>query len=348
MIPILLGHNDTLLRLHRQDDHISFLEGDDQAHLDLPRARQAGVAGGFFACWVPRYLEAADPDEVVWPTEWGYETSLADPLDPEHAREQTLAMMEKLFLLEQDSGGELALVRNLEDLSDCLKEGRFASILHFEGAEAIAADLSNLEDFYSAGLRSLGLVWSRPNLFGHGVPFCFPCSPDTGPGLTRAGRELVQVCNELGIMLDVSHLNEQGFWDLARLTRAPLVATHSNAQGPCPSSRNLTDEQLRAIADSGGLVGINFCTSDLRPDGQDDADTPIDLVYQQIEYVVEEIGLEHVALGTDFDGAIVPAELSDVSALGELMEGLQERGMDRNDLEQVGFGNWLRVLADTW
>ncbi|MBS2038469.1 dipeptidase, partial [bacterium] len=228
------------------------------------------------------------------------------------------------------------------------KEGRFASILHFEGAEAIAADLSNLEDFYSAGLRSLGPVWSRPNLFGHGVPFCFPSSPDTGPGLTRAGRELVRVCNELGIMLDVSHLNEQGFWDLARLTRAPLVATHSNAQGPCPSSRNLTDEQLRAIADSGGLVGINFCTSDLRPDGQDDADTPIDLVYQQIEYVVEEIGLEHVALGTDFDGCIVPADLSDVSALGDLMEGLQARGMDQTDLEQVGFGNWLRVLADTW
>lgn len=348
MIPILLGHHDSLLQLHRKGDHCHCLYANQEGHLDLPRARSAGVAGGFFACWVPRYLDEADPDQVVWPNQWGYETSLADPLDPEHAHEQTLAMMERLFLLERDSGGQLRVVRDMSDLLACLREDAFAAILHFEGAEAIAPDLSNLEDFYAAGLRSLGPVWSRSNAFGQGVPFDFPSSPDTGPGLTSAGRELVQVCNELGIMLDVSHLNEQGFWDLARLSRAPLVASHSNAHGACPSARNLTDEQLRAIADSGGLVGVNFCTSDLRPDGLDEADTSLELVYQQFEYLVSEIGIEHVAFGSDFDGCIIPAEMGDVTGLNDLMTGLQERGYSHYELEQLAFGNWLRVLADTW
>jgi len=348
MIPILLGHNDALLRLYRNDDHQAFLWGDDSGQLDFPRARSAGVVGAFFACWVPRYLNEPDPDEEVSPTEWGYETTLADPLDPQHVQRQTLGMMEKLYLLEQDSQGEFCIVRDRQDLVRCLEDDLFASILHFEGAEAIEADLSNLEEYYAAGLRSLGLVWSRPNLFGCGVPFCFPSGPDTGPGLTRAGKELVKACNDLGIMLDVSHLNEEGFWDLVRLTRAPVVATHSNAQAACPSSRNLTDEQLRAIADSGGLVGVNFCTSDLRPDGAEDPDTPVELVYQQLEYLVEEIGIEHVALGTDYDGAVLPAELSDVGSLSDFMQGLEERGFSQDELALIGSGNWLRVLDATW
>src|SRR5204862_5975253 len=107
--------------------------------------------------------------------------------------------------------------------------GTIAAILHFEGAEPIDSQLNALEVFYRAGLRSLGLVWSRPNAFGEGVPFRFPSSPDTGPGLTAAGRELVRECNRLGILVDLSHLNERGFWDVADVTTAPLVATHSNA-----------------------------------------------------------------------------------------------------------------------
>jgi membrane dipeptidase len=145
-----------------------------------------------------------------------------------------------------------------------------ATILHFEGAEAIDPQLNALEVFYQAGLRSLGLVWSRPTAFGHGVPFAFPHSPDTGPGLTDAGKQLVRACNRLGIMIDLSHLNEQGFWDVAELTNAPLVATHSNAHALCASSRNLTDKQLDAIKESDGMVGLNFAVCFLREDGAND------------------------------------------------------------------------------
>lgn len=344
-IPILLGHNDVLLRLERDQDHWSFLTGSGDGHIDLPRARQGGLAGGFFAVWVPQPEE----DEESFTDEDGARLfPLASPLDPDFALRHTLSMADKLLLLEHDSDGELVIVRSRADLLRCLEEDVFGAILHFEGAEAIDPSLSLLEDFYEQGLRSLGLVWSRPNLFGHGVQFGFPVHPDTGPGLTAAGRELVRACNQLGIMLDVSHLTEEGFWDVARLSRHPLVATHSNAFALCPSSRNLTDDQLRALADSGGLVGINFGVSDLRPDGEDDPDTPLDLIFEQIEYVADLIGIEHVALGSDFDGTIVPDGVGDASDLGLLLRDLAERGFRHEELEQLAYGNWLRVLDETW
>ena len=348
-IPILLGHNDVLLRLERGGDHLPFLTGDESAQVDLAKARQGGVRGGFFAVWVPRDLCGPDPDEETFHDEYGTSlTTLADPLDPEYAQEMTLSMASKLLQIETDSEGGLIVVRSNGDLLRCMENDIFAAILHFEGAEAIETDLSNLEDYYAMGLRSLGLVWSRPNLFGHGVQFAFPSSPDTGPGLSEAGRELVKACNDMGIMLDLSHLTEKGFWDVARLSRHPLVATHSNAHALCPSSRNLTDDQLQAIADSGGLVGINFCVNDLRPDGEEDSDTPVDLILDQLEYIAERIGIAHVALGSDFEGAVMPEELGDVSNLGNLLEALAERGYDEEELEMVGHGNWLRVLGDTW
>jgi microsomal dipeptidase-like Zn-dependent dipeptidase len=115
------------------------------------------------------------------------------------------------------------------------------------------------------GLRSLGPVWSLSNAFGHGVPFLCPSSPDTGPGLTDVGKELTRACNRLRILIDLSHLNERGFWDVAAISKAPLVATHSNAHALSPHSRNLTDKQLTAIGETGGMVGVNFATSYLRP-----------------------------------------------------------------------------------
>ena len=125
----------------------------------------------------------------------------------------------------------------------------------FEGAEAIDRDFRLLDLLYAAGLRSIGIVWSRPNIFGHGVPFRFPGSPDTGPGLTDLGKELVRACNRLRILIDLSHLNEQGFWDVASISTAPLVATHSERPRHLSDPRNLTEKQLDAIRDSHGWSG---------------------------------------------------------------------------------------------
>jgi membrane dipeptidase len=222
-----------------------------------------------------------------------------------------------------------------------------AAVAHIEGAEAIDPGLDALELLYAAGLRSLGPVWSRPNAFAHGVPFAFPSSPDTGPGLTTAGHALVRRCAELGIAVDVSHLNEAGFWDIARIDGGPLIASHSGAHALCASSRNLTDAQLDAIGAADGLVGIVFAVQFVRPDGRLDADTPVSAIVAHARYVADRIGPEHVALGSDFDGAVMPSELGDVTGLPRLLEALREV-FTEPEIEAIAWSNWRRVLERAW
>jgi len=149
-------------------------------------------------------------------------------------------------------------------------------------------------------------------------------------------------------MIDLSHMNEQGFWDIARLSKAPLVASHSNAHAISPHSRNLTDKQLDAIRDTGGLVGINFGVLFLRDDGVRNADTPIELLVRHIAYIAERIGIEHVALGSDFDGTTIPQSLGDASGLPKLIDALRAHGFDDQALGMIAHENWIRVLERTW
>jgi membrane dipeptidase len=194
------------------------------------------------------------------------------------------------------------------------------------------------------GLRSLGPVWSRPTVFGHGVPFKFPGDPDTGPGLTKAGKDLVRVCNALGILIDLSHMNQQGFDDVARLSTAPLVATHSNVHAVCPTPRNLTDRQLAQFRDSGGMVGLNFSTSFLRPDGMSNPDTGLDAMVRHVDYLIEKLGEDHVGLGSDFDGCTVPNPIKDVTGVPALFEALRAHGYDEPLLSKFAHENWLNCL----
>ena len=152
------------------------------------------------------------------------------------------------------------------------------------------------------------------------MPFRCPSSPDTGPGLTDLGKELIRACNRLNILIDLSHLNERGFWDVAELSDAPLVATHSNAHALSPHSRNLTDEQLAAIRETSGMVGVNYAVSFLRADGRQDRDTPVELIIDHVEHMLEKVGEDGVGFGSDFDGAMVPKELGNAAGLPVLVE----------------------------
>jgi membrane dipeptidase len=266
----------------------------------------------------------------------------------EHAQRGALATVARLFRLEAAAGGAARVVRSAAELRRCLDEGVLAMELHLEGAEPIDPEMDALEVFHRVGLRSLGITWSRPNRFGHGVPFAFPSSPDTGPGLTDLGKELVRACNRLRIALDLSHLNERGFWDVAALSEAPLVATHSNAHALCPATRNLTDAQLDAIKESEGIVGVNFHVGFLRPDGRSDPDTPLETIADHVDYLVERLGPDKVAFGSDFDGATMPAALGDAAGLPRLLDTLRARGYDDATLRGIAHGNWLRVLEQTW
>ncbi len=264
------------------------------------------------------------------------------------AQQAVLAMAAILFRVEAEAAGRFRVVRDAAALQHCIEQGVLAAVLHIEGAEAIDPELTALEVFYQAGLRSLGPVWSRPNSFGHGVPFRFPSSPDTGPGLTEHGRALVRACNQLGIVIDLSHITAQGFWDVARLSQAPLVATHSNAHAICPVSRNLTDAQLHAIRETDGMVGLNFAVCFLREDGENSANTPLATLVRHLDHLIEQAGEDRVGLGSDFDGATVPQEIGDVAGLPRLIEALRQHGYDQPLIEKICWRNWLRVLAKTW
>ena len=272
---------------------------------------------------------------------------MAEPLDPDYARRSIANQLAALRSLAARSNGHIRVITTANAIDQAKKDGAFAILLHIEGAEAIGPDLSELSDLYKQGLRSLGPVWSRPNIFGHGVPFAFPSSPDTGPGLTPAGFDLIRAANRLGILIDLSHLNERGFWDVARTSTAPLVATHTCVHALCPSARNLTDRQLDAIRDSDGLVGLNLCVNDLRPDAHRNADTGLDTVVRHFAYLVDRLGIDRVALGSDFDGATIPAAIGDASGLPHLIDALRTHGFDDASLNKIGHENWLRLLRLT-
>jgi membrane dipeptidase len=191
-------------------------------------------------------------------------------------------------------------------------------------------------------------VWSRTNVFGHGVPFRYPSTPDTGPGLTDAGKALVKRCNELKIMLDLSHLNEQGFWDVAKLSSAPLVATHSNAHAICSVSRNLTDAQIRAIGQSGGMIGLNFANGFLRSDGRWQSENGLDSMMRHLDHLLKHAGEDCVGLGSDFDGARIPSQIGDATGLQNLTAAMSAHGYGDQLVKKLTTDNWMRVLERTW
>src|SRR3984957_14200142 len=239
MIAIFDGHNGVLTKL----DQGVFANGRSGGHLDLPRMRAAGVRGGIFAIFTPSPKPTEDPRPGG--DKDGPSGSPAE-LDHDVAAGHATAVAGRLFALER--AGTLRVARSIADIDAAGEDsGPPVAVLHLEGAEAIDPELEALELWYAAGLRSIGPVWSRSNAFAHGVPLITPGTPDIGPGLTEAGFGLVRRCAELGIVIDLSHMNEAGFWDIAGIEPGPLIASHSGVHAICTSPRNLTDAQLDQI-----------------------------------------------------------------------------------------------------
>jgi membrane dipeptidase len=350
LVPVFDGHNDIVLHVSAAGAgrEALWLRGERAGHLDLPRMLSSGFAGGLFAVWVPSPetgdLAALERLMDAPP----YDLPLPDLIDHRAAQPVAVEMLGHLLWMERVSGGRFRWCRTAGGIRAAMAEGMVAGVLHFEGAEAIGPDLDALHVFHAMGLRSLGPVWSRPTIFGHGVPFRFPSTGDTGPGLTDLGRALVRECNGLRIMLDLSHLNEAGFRDVAKLSDAPLVATHSNAHAVCASSRNLTDWQLRAIGESGGMAGLNLATCFLRPDGRESPEMTLDPVKRHIAHMLALAGEDHVGIGSDFDGATVPQDIAGVQGLPVLVRAMREMGLGEALIAKVAHGNWLRLLERTW
>jgi len=340
------GHNDVLLKIFRAggisavDGFVSGRDGD----IDLPRAKTAGFGGGFFAIYVPSPIDMEFKyAQMTKPT---YDLPLPDQIGCAEAL--PVVLEQAAILLRLQEIGALTICKTAAEIQTCLQSGQLAAIMHIEGAEAIDADLHALDVLYRAGLRSIGPVWSRPTIFGEGVPFRFPSDGDIGGGLTEHGLNLVKRCSELGIMIDLSHLNEAGFWDVAKHSNAPLVATHSNCHAISPHSRNLTNKQLAAIKQSNGMVGLNFAVAFLREDGQMLPEVPLETMLRHLDHLIENLGEDHVGLGSDFDGAVVPEQIGDITGLPKLRAAMAKHGYNEALIKKLCHENWLRVLEKTW
>lgn len=323
------------------DPVADFLKGDGVGHLDMPRMKKGGFAGGFFAIFAPADGEDFPDDDDVNPP-------LANQIAQPVALRKTVEMASLLFRIERESGGTFKVCRSVGEIRSCLAKGVVAAIFHIEGAEAIDAKFRTLDVLYESGLRSIGPVWSRPNIFGNGVPFRFPSTGNTGDGLTDVGKNLIRYCNERKILIDLSHLNEKGFWEVVKISTAPLVATHSNAYAISHSSRNLSDDQIKAIGDSGGMIGLNYATGFLREDGHWGTDTPLDIMTRHLDHIMGIAGENCVALGSDFDGARIPARIGDAAGLPHLIEAMRDKQYGERLIAKIAHENWMQVLERVW
>lgn len=294
---------------------------EKRGHVDVPRAMRGGLGG----CFTSIYLS----------NERAEYNALAYAIDE----------MNDVFRIADKSDGYFRVCRTVGEVRKAWEEDAFASVFMFEGADPISWSLKELRVFYELGLRCLAPTWSRSTIFAHGVSFGGNL-PETG--LTDLGRELVHECNRLGIILDVSHINPAGFWDMIEESSAPIIATHSSVKAISPHVRNLDDDQIRALAKKGGTIGINFANIFLRPDMQPKNDTTLDVVVSHFEYILNLVGDDHVSFGSDFDGTDIPSVIKDAEGLPLILRELQRRGHSEATLEKVCNGNFLRVAEAVW
>jgi len=314
------GHCDTLISIRDGDRRLGErcqVQPDggviSSQHIDLPRLLEGGVTAQIFACFVRQQFLPSD------------------------ATNEALRLIDAFYRALDENPEALLLATTAADVEQAKAEGKVAGVLSLEGAEALEGDLAMLRTFYRLGLRALGLTWNWRNQAADGQG-----ESRTGGGLTEFGVALVREANRLGLILDIAHLAPAGVRDVLELSEAPVVASHANARALCDHHRNLTDEQLAGIAASGGLVGVTYVPPFLAQERQD---ASLEKVLDHIDYIVKTIGLDHVGLGSDFDGfdGVLPG-LEDVSHLPALTAGLVARGYSDEKVAQILGGNYLRVF----
>lgn len=230
--------------------------------------------------------------------------------------------------------GIIRQVRTPEELEETLAAGLRGAVLSVEGGAALGGRIGMLDRLWETGVRMMTLTWNAPNELGSG-------SDDPGMPLTPFGREAVARMEQLGMMVDVSHLNDPGFWDVAKMAKRPFLATHSDSRAVHNHSRNLTDEQFKVIRDMGGIVGINFCTMFLADVKEGCREVTRDQLMAHVLHFLDLHGEDTVALGSDFDGTTLPAFLEGAESLGELRELFLSAGLGEELTDKICFQNAL-------
>lgn len=317
-ISLFDGHCDTILRCY--DKNSPYFNGgkmrENSGHIELARAREAfnGYAQ-FFAIFA---------DTETMPGK-----SYAEMFREEY----------ELFRRELEENSDLALLcRTAEEAQRAIGAGKIAAFLSVEGAEILDCSLENLEEAYAKGVRAVNITWNHANLLsGTNVE-----RPDQG--LTEQGKAFVRKMQELGMLVDVSHLSDPGFWDVARLSREgskPFFASHSNSRALCPHTRNLTDEQFREIVETGGVAGLNTCDeflSETQPD--------LDAAVAHIEHFCSLGGERNVAIGGDWDGCDLFPGIRRITDIDKLYERLLRRNFKESLVQDIFFNNLMRVVRE--
>ncbi|AET68965.1 Zn-dependent dipeptidase, microsomal dipeptidase [Desulfosporosinus orientis DSM 765] len=307
---IIDGHCDSLLDF--VNGKRTLLAPSEGGHWDTSRARSAGVALQFLAAFI----------------ETRYKPSLAT--------QRGLELIDGARRFIAGHGDQVFQVLEKEDLRGIPDPSRIGIILSVEGGEILGDQLFMLDTIYHLGVRALGITWNQRNALADGV------GEKTQSRLTNLGQQVILRMNELGMLIDVSHLNEAGFWHVLELSQDPIAATHSCAKALCDHPRNLTDQQLRALSKHGGVVGVNFYPSFLTQTGQ----AELKDVVRHICHIAEVAGVETVSLGSDFDGITeVPKGLEHVGDFGSLVDELLKAGFSTQEVDKICSGNFMRLLS---
>lgn len=324
MIPYIDMHCDTLMR--------AYIDGKETIYelpelmLDVKRLREGGALAQFFAIFMLPESMRKDFGESF-------------PQDMDYIK-ACLQIHEKTLDTYSDAIGS---VKSLEEYLENKKNGKIGSILSLEDGRAVNNNMDNLKWMRSEGIRMIALLWNYENCFG------YPNSKDVRvmeQGLKSFGKEAIEVMNDLGILIDVSHLNDGGFWDVVKLTKKPFVASHSNCRAIAPHQRNLTDEMIRALADKGGVMGVNFCGPFLNEDAVG-RESRIPQMIKHLNHMINVGGSDVAAIGTDFDGTYGEFDIPECSKMQLLFDAMAQEGFTQGQIEKIAFGNVERVLKET-
>lgn len=314
---------------------------ENKLHIDARRLKENGYLLQCFALFVSlRGCEAIDGQGVLRPDKaWADLQKLYQIYQQEMARNTDL----------------LQPVTGAGDLEQCRQTGKVGAMLTVEEGGVCGGSPERLEELYAMGVRMLTLTWNFPNELGHPNINALNCQlgyrslfqADEEHGLTDTGRVFVRRMEELGMLVDVSHLSDRGFWDVAETGTRPFVASHSNARAVCPCVRNLTDEMIKALAQRGGVMGLNFCADFLRtmPEGEENPGRMEDVTAHAL-HIFRTGGEDCLGLGSDFDGIDTNEALPGAQAMEKLWEALKRSGFTERQLDKIFYGNVLRVLGN--
>jgi len=308
---IVDAHCDTVGLFSRENSNYDFTRRNECGHLDLPRMREGGIKLQFFALYIKEEFSHSG------------------------ALRYCLQLLDSYYETMQRCRDDLQTVYSAADLQEALKGPKTAALLSVEGGEALEGEMGILRMLFRLGVRSLGLTWNHPNQLASGVG-----EGVQGDGLTAFGRQVVREMNELGMVIDLAHINEAGFREAIAESSAPVIVSHANARALCDHPRNLSDDQLRRLRDCGGVIGLTFYPEFVAPQ-----EATVEKLIDHFVHVAAVAGIEHLGFGSDFDGIEQVIDgLEDAAALPRLLEGLSRRGFSAADIEKIASKNFIRVL----